>query len=62
LKAVANVTERIAPAQAGMDVREQAKIDRAMIELDGTDNKAVRGANAILGVSPARAGAAALRD
>jgi enolase len=59
LQAVANVTERIAPALVGMDVREQAKIDRALIELDGTENKAKLGANATLGVSQACARAAA---
>ncbi|MCK7497553.1 MAG: phosphopyruvate hydratase [Comamonadaceae bacterium] len=59
LKAIANVTDIIAPTLAGMDAREQAKIDRAMIELDGTDNKARLGANAILGVSQAVARAAA---
>jgi enolase len=57
-QAVANVTDRIALALAGMDAREQAKIDRAMIELDGTENKANLGANAILGVSQACARAA----
>lgn len=59
LKAIANVTDLIAPALAGMDAREQAKIDQAMIELDGTENKARLGANAILGVSQAVARAAA---
>jgi enolase len=59
LRAVANVTERIPPALVGMDVHEQAKIDRAMIELDGTENKVKLGANAMLGISQACARAAA---
>ncbi len=59
LKAVANVNETIAPALAGLDPSEQSKIDAAMIELDGTPNKAKLGANAILGVSMAVARAAA---
>jgi enolase len=53
LKAVANVNEKIAPKIAGMDPRRQSEIDRLMIELDGTPNKAKLGANAILGVSMA---------
>jgi len=67
LKAVANVNDVIAPALIGKDVKEQAEIDRYMVEtLDGTQNewgwcKKKLGANAILGVSlaVARAGAAA---
>jgi len=59
LRAVANVNERIARCLIGMDVRRQAEIDRAMIELDGTPNKAKLGANAIVGVSLAVAHAAA---
>jgi enolase len=59
LKAVANVNERIAPEILGMSALEQVAIDRAMIELDGTENKATLGANAILGVSLAVAHAAA---
>jgi enolase len=59
-KAVTNVTEIIAPALIGANAREQAAIDRAMIDLDGTPNKARLGANAILGVSQAVARAAAL--
>ena len=60
LKAVANVTDIIAPALKGFDPTRQAEIDKLMIELDGTPNKAKLGANAILGVSMAvaRAGAA----
>lgn len=59
LQAVANVNDVIAPAVIGMDCRDQAAIDRAMIELDGTPNKGKLGANAILGVSMAAAKAAA---
>ncbi|NOX98195.1 MAG: phosphopyruvate hydratase [Verrucomicrobia bacterium] len=60
LKAVANVNERIAPALAGMEVYGQARIDRIMLDLDGTENKSNLGANAILGVSMAVARAAAI--
>jgi len=60
LKAVANVNDMIAPAIYGMSPARQAEIDRAMIELDGTPNKAKLGANAILGVSMAVARAAAM--
>ncbi|MGZ5475082.1 MAG: phosphopyruvate hydratase [Thermoanaerobaculia bacterium] len=61
LKAVDNVNARIAAEVEGMDAREQAMIDLVMKQLDGTDNKAKLGANAILGVSMAvaRAGAEA---
>ncbi|WP_040825415.1 phosphopyruvate hydratase [Thermanaerovibrio velox] len=59
LQAVQNVNDVIAPVVIGMDCREQAAIDRAMIELDGTPNKGKLGANAILGVSMAAAKAAA---
>ncbi|WP_297483934.1 phosphopyruvate hydratase [Sulfurimonas sp.] len=59
LNAVANVNDKIAALVVGMDAKEQAKIDRAMIELDGTENKSNLGANAILGVSMAAAKAAA---
>jgi len=58
-KAVDNINERIAPAIEGYDARDQETIDAEMIELDGTDNKAELGANAILGVSMAVAKAAA---
>ena len=51
LKAVANVNTRIAPEVIGMDVTQQREIDRKMIDMDGTPNKAKYGANAILGVS-----------
>jgi enolase 1/2/3 len=59
LRAVANVRERIAPAIAGRDARDQAGLDRMLIDLDGTPNKSNLGANAILGVSLAVAKAAA---
>src|SRR5438132_1195509 len=51
LKAVRNVNETIAPRLLGHDAMEQPAIDRALLELDGTPNKAKLGANAILGVS-----------
>ncbi len=57
--AVRNVNDRIAEHLRGMDVRDQARIDAAMLELDGTANKSLLGANAILGVSLAVAHAAA---
>ena len=58
-QAVANVGGEIAAALKGMDVLDQVRIDRAMIQLDGTPNKSRLGANAILGVSLASAKAAA---
>ena len=59
LKAVENVNTKIAKALENMNVYEQAKIDKTLIELDETDNKAKLGANATLGVSLAVAKAAA---
>jgi len=59
LKAVENVNKIIAPKIIGMDVTKQRLIDKTMIELDGTPNKAKLGANAILGVSMAVAHTAA---
>ncbi|WJQ13678.1 phosphopyruvate hydratase [Geobacillus stearothermophilus] len=59
LKAVENVNEVIAPEIIGLEVADQVAIDRALIELDGTENKSKLGANAILGVSLAVARAAA---
>ncbi len=59
LKAVRNVNETLAPEILGMDARQQAEIDRLMIELDGTETKTSLGANAILGVSMAVCRAAA---
>ncbi len=58
--AVANVNGEIAAALVGSDVADQAVLDRAMIDLDGTANKGRLGANAILGVSLAAAKAAAM--
>jgi enolase len=59
LHAVANVNEKLGPALIGMGADQQSMIDRAMIDLDGTQNKSNLGANAILGVSMAVARAAA---
>ncbi len=59
LKAVGHVNDTIAPDFIGMDARDQAAIDATLIALDGTENKARLGANAMLGVSLAVARAAA---
>lgn len=61
-QAVANIDEKIAPALAGCFLFDQIEIDQIMLELDGTENKKVLGANAMLAVSLAcaRAGAATL--
>ena len=59
LKAVENVNEIIAEELVGMNIFDQVAIDKALIELDGTHNKAKLGANATLGVSLACAKAAA---
>jgi enolase len=59
-KAAANVHKHLASKLRGMDARDQAKIDRRMIELDGTPNKSRIGANGILGVSLAVCRAAAI--
>jgi enolase len=59
LKAVANINGPIRELLVGRDATDQAGLDRAMIELDGTENKATLGANAILAVSLAAAKAAA---
>jgi enolase len=59
-KAVANITEIIAPAIVGQDAKAQTVIDRALIDLDGTENKSKLGANAILAVSMAVAKAEAI--
>jgi enolase len=61
-KAVANVNDKIAPALEGWDALDQAKIDKKLIELDGTPNKNNLGANALLGVSLAVAHAAAAAE
>ena len=62
LKAVANVNDKIAKAVTGLDASDQEKIDNTMIELDGTENKASLGANAILSVSLASARAEAVSE
>jgi enolase len=59
LKAVENVNTIIGPAILGLEATQQRALDRLMIKLDGTENKAKLGANAILGVSLAAAKAAA---
>src|SRR2546423_7727765 len=58
-RAVSNVEETIAPEIDGMEASEQAAVDQALLELDGTPNKSALGANAILAVSLAVAPAAA---
>ena len=58
-KAVTNVNEEIARVVCGLNAEDQNSVDSAMIDLDGTANKNVLGANAILGVSLAVARAAA---
>jgi enolase len=61
-RAVANVDGEIAQRVRGMDASDQRGLDRALIELDGTPNKARLGANAILGVSLAAAHAQAAEE
>jgi enolase len=58
-KAVENVEKQIAPALVGKNALNQREIDRLMLQIDGTPNKAKLGANAILSVSLAVARAAA---
>lgn len=60
LKAVENINELIGPELIGMEVSQQAQIDKMMLELDATPNKAKLGANAILAVSMAVARAASI--
>lgn len=62
LQAVANINGELALRVQGMDGRDQLAVDKAMIELDGTPNKARLGANALLGVSLAVARAVADQD
>lgn len=62
LNAVNNVNEIIAEELIGFDIFDQVGIDRALIQIDGTDNKSKLGANAILGVSMAVARAAAIES
>ncbi len=59
LKAVAIINEQIKPKLIGLEVSKQAEIDQIMIDLDGTENKEVLGANSILAVSLAVAKASA---
>jgi enolase len=61
-KAVANVNGEIADAVIGRDATDQEGLDKTLIELDGTPNKSLLGANAILGVSLAAAHAAAAEE
>ena len=58
-RAVANVNTEIAGALTGLDVREQARIDQTLVELDGTDNRSRLGGNAMIATSMAVAHAAA---
>lgn len=62
LQAVKNVNEKINAVVKGMDASEQEKLDKKMIELDATENKANLGANAILSVSLSAARAAAASE
>ncbi|NCW46023.1 MAG: phosphopyruvate hydratase, partial [Gemmatimonadaceae bacterium] len=59
-QAVNNVNTEMAEALEGMDATDQIAVDRALLDLDGTENKGRLGANAMLGVSMAVARAAAL--
>jgi enolase len=58
-KAIAHVQDLIAPRVRGMDALDQAALDRALVDLDGTPSRSRLGANAVLGVSMAAAWAAA---
>lgn len=60
LTAVANVNDKIAPVLIGLESTQQVLLDKAMLKLDGTENKKKLGANAILGVSMAVAKASAM--
>ena len=60
LKAVQNINDKIAPALIGMESTAQSHLDHAMLDIDGTPNKAKLGANAILAVSMAVARASAI--
>jgi enolase len=59
LRAVENVEDHFAPAVIGLDALDQIRLDRKLIEVDGSENKSRLGANAILGISLATAHAAA---
>ncbi len=58
-KAINHIEERIAPALCGLSALDQATVDKAMLDLDGTENKSKLGANSILAVSMAIARASA---
>jgi enolase len=58
LKAISHVNTELGPEMIGMDVTQQSLIDRRLLDLDGTENKAKYGANALLGISLAAAKAA----
>lgn len=60
LKAIQNVNKKIAPELVGLDVTQQIEIDKKLCSIDGTTNKSILGANAILGVSLATARASAI--
>ncbi len=62
LKAVSAINDKISQAVVGQDAAQQKEIDQIMIDLDGTENKEVLGANAILAVSLAVAKAQAISD
>jgi enolase len=62
LKAIENVNTKIPKAVLGLDAKDQNKLDQTMIELDGTENKANLGANAILSVSLSAARAQAVSE
>lgn len=62
LTAVNNINEKIKPIVVGLDANDQSKIDQAMLDLDGTENKENLGANSILAVSLAAAKAAAAHN
>jgi len=62
LKAVNNVNQKIQPAVKGIDAVDQKKLDQIMIEVDGTENKSILGANAILSVSLSAARAQAASE
>ncbi len=62
LKAVRNINEKILPALVGQEIDQQQLLDQVMLDLDGTENKEVLGANAILAVSLAIAKAAAIEN
>jgi enolase len=61
-KAVENINDVISQEIEGMDALDQVEVDRALIELDGTENKSKLGANALLAVSLATARAAAIHQ